>query len=905
MAATSRFRLQAVHSFTTTPSKVSINNDGGLKGQQKKYLVKVSRLSAAELADVAPKYQADIGWIDALRSAVAGGDAKLDRSVAGFSKMNSGFLIAVTSAVLRRRESIVSSSQNVVESVESLIRRASRGRKFKSGAEALAWAAANGVDKAKIGKLVALAQTYEVTLRARELTELPRALATVQQQVKMSVANVATILRSEPAGYLHLEKLEFTPTATQRGELVHSVPLAPREEVSITQREWSHNSEEFERIITDQLEEYSEKGVTEKSELAQSSANQEQHSLAFNTGLSVTGTYGAVTATATANLAIGSSSSESATESRNKSYELTQKASSRSKKDHKITFRIASEAEKERTQVQKIVNPSSSRAARVDYYQMIRSWDVRLFRYGVRLTWDIVVPEPACDLLARMEELADIKRKMAMPFEEYFTVVPNDLTASTYLDTAAEYAATVSTIPPAAATTVAVADNKDWSSTPNGYTTSYTIDTVIPDGLEVSGNASFNYFVDHKSGTWGIIIDDISSHPRNRIYSDGSSWGAANVPAITTWIGKSGVLKLFVLAWDIKHFAVAVQVPCAPKPETWAAWRAKTWSEIRAGAQAQYYERRQMLKTRMEELEDELSLEDALSLRKREREEVMKGVLRWLGIEGHEFYPSAAPEDVGGDEGLFNPTTGLLWTNALRNKFVAHGDKVRFIHQAVEWENVLYFLYPYFWVHPRRWQEKLYLHHPDSIHRSFLKAGSCRVVLTIRPGFESAFLAFINSGDMNSLPPSPYLEIGQELKAYATANYQGIPPANPVQNYRPLLTWRQRRAWDELQALIVLLERFRAARSRYPTQAEGSVALAAYTDAAIPAVPAADPWGTAYVYTIPGDHSEYDLYTGGSGIANDPTGENVPITNWAEASLVGNWTEYTPTSALDVAFTLL
>jgi hypothetical protein len=31
-------------------------------------------------------------------------------------------------------------------------------------------------------------------------------------------------------------------------------------------------------------------------------------------------------------------------------------------------------------------------------------------------------------------------------------------------------------------------------------------------------------------------------------------------------------------------------------------------------------------------------------------------------------------------------------------------------------------------------------------------------------------------------------------------------------------------------------------------------------------------------------------------------GEDADITSWAEASLIGQWYEYTPTSALDIAF---
>ena len=53
----------------------------------------------------------------------------------------------------------------------------------------------------------------------------------------------------DPVGLLHLERLTFQPAGIERGELVYSVPLAPSEEVSISHKEWSHTTEEFERIV--------------------------------------------------------------------------------------------------------------------------------------------------------------------------------------------------------------------------------------------------------------------------------------------------------------------------------------------------------------------------------------------------------------------------------------------------------------------------------------------------------------------------------------------------------------------------------------------------------------------------------------------------------------------------------
>jgi hypothetical protein len=108
------------------------------------------------------------------------------------------------------------------------------------------------------------------------------------------------------------------------------------------------------------------------------------------------------------------------------------------------------------------------------------------------------------------------------------------------------------------------------------------------------------------------------------------------------------------------------------------------------------------------------------------------------------------------------------------------GEFVKYLHQAIEWENVLYFVYPYFWDNPRNHKLKRFLHHPDSLHRAFLRGGAARVVLTIRPGFEESFTRLFETGTLDDELESdhPYVTIAQEIRAYAATHYPGIPDSN-------------------------------------------------------------------------------------------------------------------------------
>ncbi len=813
-------------------------------------------------------------------------------------------------------------------------------------------------------------------------------------------------LTAEHIGYLHLERMGFTPAGIERGRLVYSVPLSPGEEVNIRQREWSRTSEEFERIVTDYLEEFSEEGVTEKTELAQSVNSQKQHSNAFNTAVSTSGEAWGFSITASVGYNASESASKSEQITRNHTRELTSKASSRSKQEHKISFRVASARETEDETVQRIKNPFPDRATRVDYYQLIRKWQVDLYRYGIRLTYDIAIPEPGSGLLSKIRRINEIRRDLETGFEGWMQTILSkelkidDIDPKSYTGYAATFNAVVEgepPLPPFGTENLQFYKTFDWSEDmgvkiPPVHRETYEA-VEIPEDCEIL--ATFYRIKkgvmeggEHAMSFWLNVYPVGQS---GEIYCKDSP---DDLPAdfFEGWRGARGKRAVHVEAFYLTYLQIEFRVTIKGREQAYREWQLRVWNSIMAAAQARYYENRQRLTGKLSRLEEELGAQDALSLRKKEREEVMKGVLRFLICPNDfEFFPDNIFQQEDIKEGsdiervLYELNTGLVRNEGFREDLLAHGEMTKFLHHAIEWENMLYFLYPYFWTHPTRWEFKKYLDHPDPMHRAFLKAGSARVVLTIRPGFEDAFLAFINTGDMNNLPPSPDLGIGQEFRNYANTNYPGIPPANPVDNYRPLLYPKQRKAWENMQFIMKLLEEYREYDDPNQTttwktmkiimdflekyrQEEGfypqSLAelIQYYPNGTVPykdawgngfgynypgehshfdlicygadeqpggenenaditsweeqypttldvleehfpneIIPRKDPWGNDYVYTYPGTHGKYDLFSYGRNGEPGGEGEDADITSWAEASLIGQWFEYTPTSALDIA----
>jgi hypothetical protein len=706
-----------------------------------------------------------------------------------------------------------------------------------------------------------------------------------------SLAAIKQYAATEPIGLLHLERLTFTPAGIERGELIHSVPLSPGEEVNISHKEWANTSEEFSKIVTDSFEAYSEEGVAEKSELAHSTSSQEQHSSGFNTGVTASGGYGPVSITSSVSFSMADSASTSEQTARTHSMSTTRKASARSKKEHKVSFKVASAAGTEDQQVQKIKNPFPDKATRLDYYQLVRKWRVDLHRYGVRLTYDITIPEPGSGILSKIQEVQDIADVLQQGFGDAtsksswasFDLTPNQITRDNYITKAADYGAAVPKPPP----------EFKW------YDTSAQHQWKTYDEAERSQFFTLEVEVDED-----YEIDDVVVPPKHNSTKYEGKKNFLGFQNMDDFYGKSGKRILVYQAYGLGSLYVELQVRAKLRDAAYNDWKLKAWNAMRDAALARYEANRENLKQRMASLLEELGAQDPLSLRKIEREEVMKGVLRWLFGPEFEFTPSvpaympSLPAYMLSTEfpefSKDNPLAQVVlavWVESVRSQ----EEIIKFLHHAIEWENMLYFLYPYFWSHPSRWELKKYLNHPDLLHRVFLKSGSARVVLTIRPGFEKAFVSLLDTGKLDS--DHPYLTIAEEMEAYAKTNYPGVRPANPVEDARPLLSYKQRRAWKEMQSIIALLEAFKTAEGDYPTTAEGLAALASIGE-----VPAQDPWGNPYVYTSPGLSSDFELASYGADGVEGGEEDAADITSWAEASLIGRWYEYTPTSALDIAF---
>ena len=610
-----------------------------------------------------------------------------------------------------------------------------------------------------------------------------RVMTAVIQQINDGIHMIGDVVERsprEPVGYLHLERMRFTPVGYRQGELVYSVPLVPGETIRVSHREWSKTTTEFATLVQTSQETAVEDKIAEKSELTESANTQRQHSSSFTTSASASGGFGPMSVSASVGYSAQNAEAASRASSASKAREVTRQASSRSKVEHKVTFKVTTSYEVEDQSYRELSN-STDKAVRWDYYRLMKMWQIDLFRYGVRLTYDLVVPEPAALLLEKYARLVEIEDKLKEG--NPFSLTPGDIGSDNYIALGKQYGVPLDP-PPDAVVYVTGEGTKSFSER-----------KIEEDYIPLKAPAGYKFTGWTSSGVFREILNGVRVAS---IYD----WRDEN---ISWYQGGSEMLWKYTCNWTESSVAEAqhgttlsllITARAEPTGERLTEWRTDCLRRLSDAATGMFQADQLALRQERDDLTAWLTSDDVLYLRKIEREELMKAVLRWLVGPAFRFYDETSlPKLLVHDDAdldIFMPTTGAVVAGPAYERMLRHGDLVAFLHQAIEWENVNYVLYPYFWTDIPRWQLKADLRHPDPEHREFLRAGAARVVLTIREGFESAFLAFVETNDIDAKLPDnhPYITVAEELKAMAQTNYPYTPslddtddPANLVDSW--------------------------------------------------------------------------------------------------------------------------
>ena len=122
----------------------------------------------------------------------------------------------------------------------------------------------------------------------------------------------------------------------------------------------------------------------------------------------------------------------------------------------------------------------------------------------------------------------------------------------------------------------------------------------------------------------------------------------------------------------------------------------------------------------------------------------------------------------------------------------AEGAYIRFFEQSFEWDQTQWVFYPYFWARKNTWIPRFLKQDADPQFQDFLRAGSARVVVPVRPGFEVTITHFLETGKLwggEGEPPQinnpMYVSIVDEIRERTGAPQGEYPVGEPWETRVP------------------------------------------------------------------------------------------------------------------------
>lgn len=241
--------------------------------------------------------------------------------------------------------------------------------------------------------------------------------------------------------------------------------------------------------------------------------------------------------------------------------------------------------------------------------------------------------------------------------------------------------------------------------------------------------------------------------------------------------GLTGNVPIGIHSGQGTYYAVNVVIECKLTPRAYKEWKLSVYNK----AMNQYLEDLNEYNFEVERInaENNRKVENNISgynpIRNRtiERNELKKAAIQFMTAQRYDDFNSML--ENFSDQGY----PDFDFEDALNE-----GKSIRFFEQAFEWNEMTYLHYPYFWGRKDNWMQMIHFEDADPKFSDFLKAGATRVVVPVRPEFTKAMLHYQKTGeiwagqDLPELNDELHLSIVEEIKD-STFNLEGIPVGEP------------------------------------------------------------------------------------------------------------------------------
>lgn len=499
---------------------------------------------------------------------------------------------------------------------------------------------------------------------------------------------------------------------------------------------------------------------TDRFEMARESSETIQEDAKLKAGMSITAKYGpAVEFSASVEGSYSRSKTEVTKSASTFSKEVTQRSSKKiaervlERESRKITTEV------EETNKHTLDNTGGDGHVRGIYQWIEKVYEAQMFNYGLRTMFDFMVPEPGAFLLEALRRAHVSATELVKPMP--FSIRPDQLTEFNYHTWVSAYHATDVTPPPEPYIT----KSHDYNAGGGDDKTDYNHSSQIQID---EGYRAIYATVGVVGNTWSdeASVDVVVGQRGNRISNAGIRvWH-------TSLDNEVLAIPLAINSFDHSDLAIAVEVKCQRTDRAMAKWRHETHAKLTTAYLARLAEYEEKLAA--------LKAEAGIVIEGKSpalNQEIMVDELKkaCISIMTEQHYELFNAVETG--------SNGLPQVNLWENE--AEGPYVRFFEQAFEWEQMTWLTYPYFWGRKSQWSDRIAMEDADPLFNQFMKAGYCRVVVPLRPGFEGAVDHFMNFGEPWMGGPLPavtsdlYLPIAEEIAERLGRPGEEVPEGEP------------------------------------------------------------------------------------------------------------------------------
>lgn len=583
-----------------------------------------------------------------------------------------------------------------------------------------------------------------------------------------------------PCGYGDLLITKQTLLGYEETEIAHVENVMDGEFRERSHRFLSRSEESYETSTTESSESEKDLQTEERFEVAKQSREEISSRTDASFGLSIS-SYGP-TVWATTDVGLASTNSRSSGRSTSSTYakDVVSNTVSRISESVSTSYSRTITRETEENNTHRFEAESGNGQSIGIYQWLEKIYQGQVWNYGKRLMMEFVVPEPAAFYkhAQGMAASRGVGPGSVEPLGEGFNFTHVD--SWSYKNLMAEYFATDVEAPPPAVryvTDVVKLNNQSdeifASDTfpieiPVGYKAHWIFvsglwdhkpERVVQDGSEVEGtDRTIRAFTEPLlSVTAGSKALTENPDSEESDYKE-IEWNARLQ-------GQSDTLPVGVSMRDSRNATLTIQVVCHRTNEAYVNWQIDTYGKIVTAYQRLESERKQELTSKQMASMSSISSQSPGQKRAIEKEELKRGCLQILS--GQHFLEFDATQ---GDVPPFGyPEFDI-------DEAMSESEYVRFFEQSFEWENMTYSFYPYYWGRKGKWIENRLDGDDDPAFNSFMRAGSARVVLPVRPGAENSMVYFLKFGGVWSGEQAPvpgdefYFSIADEAAVETNAD---------------------------------------------------------------------------------------------------------------------------------------